>query len=147
VKKTDDPSEKALVDADLMRSWGEMNARWDSIEQVLWQSFDALIEDDPDATRAIFFSQTSHAARRTMLAKLAEWALRDRPEELKKLKGVLKSVAARSGTRNDLAHGEWGEIYDEEGRGELKRVPVTPNAFEGIVRVMRKRTLSAYQMK
>jgi hypothetical protein len=110
-----------------------MNARWDSIEQVLWQAFDALVKDEHEATRAIFFSQTSHAARSTMLIKLAEWTLRNRPEELEKLKKVLKRVAARSGVRNALTHGEWGELVDvDNSRTELKRFPVTPNIFEGI---------------
>jgi hypothetical protein len=52
----DDSLEKALNDPDLMRAWGELNAAWDQIEQTLFHLFDALMMDEQEATRAVFFS-------------------------------------------------------------------------------------------
>ena len=62
----DNSLEKALNDPDLMRAWGELNAAWDQIEQTLFHLFDALMMDEQEAARAVFFSQTSPAARRTI---------------------------------------------------------------------------------
>ena len=47
------------------------------------------------------------------------------------LKKALKRVRARSDSRHNLAHGEWGELI-KDGRGEVRRFPVTPNIFDGI---------------
>ena len=75
----DDSLEKALNDPDLMRASSELNAAWDQIEQTLFHLFDARMMDEQEATWAVFFSQTSHAARRTMITELAKCVLRREP--------------------------------------------------------------------
>ena len=60
-----------------MRIWGELNAEWDNIEHWLYMAFDAMLDDDGFATRAIFYSQRSHAARRDMIEALAKYFFRN----------------------------------------------------------------------
>lgn len=128
---TEIPSEFALKDPKLMRTWGELNALWDDIEYLLYRAFDSMLLDErPQATRAIFFSQKSHAARRSMVEELAKEFLRW-PRDPKPLKNAMKRVKARSDTRNALAHGLWGWLGEGEKR-QVARFPIKPNWEEEI---------------
>lgn len=101
--------EAAINDADLMRIWGTINALWDNIEFLLYQAFDGMLLDaDDHETYAIFFSQKSHAARRSMLEELAKrhFVGADK-ESIQKFKNAIKRVKARSDQRNELTHGFW----------------------------------------
>jgi hypothetical protein len=118
-----------LADSDLLRTWGEFNAEWDEIERQLYLIFDALIEDDPAATVAIFFSQTSHAARRSMIQALANYILRNDPHKLNKLNNLLTRVKARSDARNKLAHGLWRTNSDDSGSEETFRIAATTSIY------------------
>ena len=122
-----------------MRTWGELNALWDIIEQFLYVAFDALIRDDPFATRAVFYSQKAHAARRDMLSELAKYVLKDRPDDLAKLSGVINRVKARADARNTLQHAEWNELtHVDTQQVELKRFPMTPQIWDGVNRAYSK---------
>ena len=124
-------SEAALNDAKMMRTWGELNALWDDIEYLLYRVFDAmLLDEQPQATRAIFYSQKSHAARRTMVEELAKEFLRW-PRDPQPLKKAIKRVKARSDTRNTLAHGLWGWV-ETDGNREVARFPITANWQESL---------------
>ncbi len=102
------PHETAEDDPELMRLWGEINNTWDEIERQLYVAFDAMLSEETSfATQAVFYSQTSHAARRTMVESLAKYALLNRPQTAKKLKNAIRRVRARSDDRNKLAHGVW----------------------------------------
>jgi hypothetical protein len=103
------PNELAEADPDLMRLWGEIHSAWDDIERLLYDAFDAMLSEETSfATQAVFYSQHSHAARRTMVRALAKYALLNRPQTAKKLKNVLERVRARSDDRHNLIHGTWG---------------------------------------
>jgi hypothetical protein len=107
------PHEIAEDDPELMRIWGEINNAWDNIERLLYVAFDAMLSEEISfATQAIFYSQTSHAARRTMVESLAKYALLNRPKTAKKLRNAIKRVKARSHDRNKLAHGIWTMSID-----------------------------------
>jgi hypothetical protein len=112
------PNELAEDDPEMMRLWGEIHSAWDDIERLLYVAFDAMLsdamlsEETTFATQAIFYSQTSHAARRTMVESLAKYALLNRPQTAKKLKNAIKRVKARAGDRHNLIHGTWGVGID-----------------------------------
>lgn len=123
-----DAIELLLKDAELTRSWAEFNTEWDEIERLLFVIFDSLVEDDPGATQAIFFSQTSHAARRSMVAALAEYVLRHKHGRHDKLKNILNRVRARSDARNNFTHGLW--LSHATGQGnEVIRVAASTNIY------------------
>ncbi len=102
------PAEVAERDPDLMQIWGQINNAWDDIERLLYNAFDAMLSEETSfATQAVFYSQHSHAARRSMVEALARYALMNRPTTARKLKNALKRIEARSKDRNSLAHGHW----------------------------------------
>lgn len=105
--------ELAEADAELMRLWGEIGNAWDQIERLLYQAFDAMLsEENGFATQAVFYSQRAHAARRSMVEALAEYALLNRPQTARKLKDALARVRARSDDRHKLIHGAWSYGVD-----------------------------------
>jgi hypothetical protein len=123
------PHEIAEDDPELMRLWGEINNAWDNIERLLYTAFDAMLSEETSfATQAVFYSQTSHAARRTMVESLAKYALLNRPETAKKLKNAIARVRARSDDRNKLAHGIWtmGVDLATQDQGP-QRTALSPN--------------------
>lgn len=107
------PHELAEDDPELMLLWGEINNAWDNIERLLYSAFDAMLTEETQfATQAIFYSQTSHAARRKMVEELAKYALLNRPTTMRKLENAIRRVKARSDDRNKLAHGMWSVGID-----------------------------------
>jgi hypothetical protein len=120
-----DPIDTLLSDPELTRAWTEFSIEWDEIEHLLYLIFDALIEDEPGATTAVFFSQTSHAARRSMVLALASHVFRHRHGDLKKIKNVLSRISARSDTRHKLAHGLWHTIASRDGTQTIRSAAST----------------------
>jgi hypothetical protein len=116
-----DPTEMALDDAELMRIWGLINAEWDNIESLLYDAFDSMIDDSEFITRAIFYSQKSHAARRDMVESLAKVFFRGDAAKYAPLKNAINRVKARSNSRNELAHGDWAARL-KAGVGEVVHV-------------------------
>jgi hypothetical protein len=123
----------AEEDPELMRLWGEINNAWDDIERLLYVAFDAMLaEEVPFATHAIFYSQTSHAARRTMVEALAKYALLNRPTTARNLDNAIRRVKARADDRHRLAHGTWamGVVFATGENGLLRMAPsadIVPN--------------------
>jgi hypothetical protein len=133
------PAGAALEDQELMRIWGELNSVWDDIEHFLWLAFDSMLSEKYHVTRAIFFSQHSHAARRSMVEELSKQFFWGRPRDLKPLKTAIKRVKARSDVRNELTHGTWGwlfrpkadQVLDDDPVSilEIKRSPISAHSI------------------
>lgn len=119
-------ADAALADADLMRLWGEIHALWDDIEQTLFMAFYALSDDDFGLSRTIFFSQKNHAPRRAMVLELARTRFWGNDAALAPFTKVLKRVAARADSRNNLFHGQWGW----RNQGTLERTEVVRFVIE-----------------
>ncbi|WP_029620591.1 hypothetical protein [Pseudorhizobium marinum] len=121
-------SEAALNDPDVMRTWGELHSLWDDIEQWLYIGFDSLLKEDHSTTRAIFYSQRTHAGRRGMLEEVMASFHFASLDELKPLKAAIKRVKARSDFRNKITHGFWGWFEDgASGTVELVRMTAEPH--------------------
>lgn len=127
------PNELAEDDPEMMRLWGEIHSAWDDIERLLYVAFDAMLSEETSfATQAIFYSQTSHAARRTMIESLAKYALLNRPQTAKKLKNAINRVKARAGDRHNLIHGTWGVGVDlETNEAGPQRIALEANIIPG----------------
>jgi hypothetical protein len=121
-------NELAGADPELMLLWGQINNAWDEIERLLYVAFDSMLSEESHyATQAVFYSQTSHAARRTMVASLLEYALLNRPQTARKLQNAIKRVKARSDDRNKLTHGIWTMGVDlKTGEHGLHRTVLDP---------------------
>jgi hypothetical protein len=128
------PSAAATGDAELMRLWGEINSYWDDIEYWLFFAFDAMLADDWRMTRAIFYSQRSHAARRDMVQELAKQFFAANDAGFKPLKNAIQRIKARADTRHNLTHGTWGWLHSANFDGptptlEIVRMSIDPDSI------------------
>jgi len=121
-----DAKKMALDDAELMRVWGALNAEWDDIELWLYNAFDSMVDDSDLITRAIFYSQKSHAARRDMVERVAQVFFGGNEKHARPLKNAILQVKARSNARNELAHGDWVAVLRAGApRVEVERITMT----------------------
>jgi hypothetical protein len=104
----------------------EIYSNADAIEMLLFNIFAGLSDGPWHQSRAIFFSQLNARARCDMIERLAEVSLMNEPDELEKIKKLIKRAKNAGRKRNTVTHGIW--LTDNSGtEPEYRRGTISPD--------------------
>lgn len=112
---------------DYLKAVGLITAEWNAVEHSMAWVFNLLAGCEAGKSQAIFYAIESNRARREITVAIAQVALANHPDLLRRIGGLLDRTRKAAEKRNIYAHALWGVSGDgtEISRGNtFERIPV-----------------------
>lgn len=82
-------------------------SRWADLEVQMCKILSALLNGDPAATMAVFYTVSANKVRRDILLNVSRVKLKNHPDELRKMEKLARRIQRAAKKRNDLMHSVW----------------------------------------